>query len=95
MNSGVSFGIELPSWWGWLALVGLGWLILIEKGRRVGLLFVLVGGALNMRERLIYGGVTDNLTLLGFLNNNLADYLIAAGLIIYAWQVVLKRGSVE
>ena len=86
-NLGVSFGL-LPGISPWI--VGLVLLLLAvvlwrEKSRwgRVGIGFVMLGGAFNLFERIFYGGVRDPWVLLGIINNNLADYLIGIGVGVY------------
>ena len=91
INTGVSFGfLSGVSVW----VVGLVWICLFvyagkmrELWERVGVIFILVGGAGNIISRVVYGGVLDNLSFFGILHNNVWDYLIFAGLVVYAIQV--------
>ena len=91
INTGVSFGfLSGVSVW----VVGLVWICLFvyavkmrELWERVGVIFILVGGAGNIISRVVYGGVVDNLRFFGVLHNNVWDYLIFAGLVVYAIQV--------
>ena len=91
INTGVSFGfLSGVSVW----VVGLVWICLFvyagkmrELWERVGVIFILVGGAGNIISRVVYGGVVDNLSFFGVLHNNVWDYLIFVGLVVYAIQV--------
>lgn len=84
-NSGVSFG------WGegsrGVLFLGLGGLLIFYwwfRSHNVGLFWVLVGGSVNVLQRLIWGSVWDylNWSWLGFWNNG-ADILIFVGVILY------------
>jgi lipoprotein signal peptidase len=86
-NSGASFGINF---WG-LNILSFGLLIILfylwKKDRSVGWLLIMLGGILNLSERLIFGGVTDYWKI-PFTNiyNNFNDYLIFFGGIIVVWK---------
>lgn len=91
LNEGISFGVMqgIPVW-----VVGVVWICLFvyagkmrELWERVGVILILVGGAGNIISRIVYGGVVDNLSFFGVLHNNVWDYLIFAGLVVYAIQV--------
>jgi lipoprotein signal peptidase len=90
LNQGVSFGLfqGIPIWI--VLIIWLGLFLYAVKMRelwgRVGLGLMLVGGAGNIVSRIIYGGVVDNLSLFGLLYNNIWDYLIFIGLIIFIWK---------
>lgn len=95
LNRGVSFG--------WLEGIGVGvvllaWgivLVVAVKTRelwgRCGLLLILIGGIMNIFDRLRYGGVRDNLNWGGVLYNNVWDYLIVAGLVVYGYSYFVRR----
>ncbi|MBP9670616.1 signal peptidase II [Candidatus Woesebacteria bacterium] len=57
-----------------------------ELWGRVGVGLILMGGAGNIISRIVYGGVMDNLNLFGVLHNNVWDYLIFAGVVIFIWK---------
>ena len=51
------------------------------------LLLVILGGALNLGERLVRGYVTDYWIIPGTnIYNNLNDWLIFIGVILYLWK---------
>lgn len=61
------------------------------KREKLGLGLIVGGGVLNLISRYLHGGVADNWNLLGLLYNNLADYLILAGVIIYGYSHFVRR----
>lgn len=85
-NSGASFGINF---------VGLNLLSLIllfvlgylwYKDRRQGWLLMILGGILNLGERLFFGGVTDYWRIpWSNVYNNINDYLIFVGGVMVVW----------
>lgn len=84
-NTGVSFGLA-PIWG--LMLHGLGLLVVglvmffSRSKYRGALLLVLAGGFSNMIDRWRWGGVVDWLIVPGTgLQNNVADYVIAVGVL--------------
>lgn len=94
-NSGVAFGI----WQGIpIALVSAFWVGLFvyalkmrELWGRIGVILMLIGGGMNIFERLRYGYVMDNWKLGELIYNNLADYLIVAGLVVYGYSYFVRR----
>lgn len=88
-NKGVSFGIS-----GYL-LVGVAFLVLLMvlvmslKKQDVGLMIVVVGGLINFIDRMVFGYVRDYWSL-GFVYNNLADWIIVLG-ILYSIVALWKR----
>ena len=80
INLGVSGGWVVSDLWIVLGLAGVLYWYLRE--RSIGLLMVLVGGSANVISRMVWGGVPDYWSLLGLVSNNLADYLIAGGIIL-------------
>ena len=94
-NSGISGG-----WWPGvpIGVIAVVWLIGLwfwyrakGVGARVGWGLVLGGGLLNLSERWRYGYVRDPWNLGGIVYNNLADYFIAVGLLIYLYSWWRKR----
>lgn len=90
LNQGVSFGIfqGIPVW-----VVGLVWMGLFlyavkmrELWERVGVILILMGGAGNIISRVMYGGVVDNLRFFGLFYNNIWDWIIGIGVVIYIIQ---------
>jgi lipoprotein signal peptidase len=86
-NYGISFGISLP---GLLVINGLLLLGLIGwwwKDRSWGLILIIIGGSLNLIDRIIYGYVRDYWQIpLTNIYNNFNDWLIFGGLLVYLWQ---------
>jgi lipoprotein signal peptidase len=85
-NSGVSFG-----WSGWLVvilnlglLLVLSWFGWVKNNFGVGI--VLVGGWVNMIDRIVFGYVRDYWWL-GPVYNNIADWIISVGVIIFVWKI--------
>ena len=87
LNRGISFGL-LPGISVWIEIVLL-WTLLIlavktrELWGRIGIILMIVGGGLNVASRLLHGGVLDYWNFLGLFYNNLADYLIVSGVVVY------------
>lgn len=86
-NSGASFGIDF---WG---LNTLAFIILIaiffiwRKDKNWGWILLILGGGLNLVERIVKGYVTDYLPIFGTnVFNNINDYLIFIGGIVVIWE---------
>lgn len=88
VNRGISFG-----WWQgipvWVVIAVLGVVVVFfvkarRRWERVGLGLVMIGGGGNIVQRLVYGGVVDPLRLGPYLSNNVWDYLIALGVVVYS-----------
>jgi lipoprotein signal peptidase len=91
-NTGVSFGIEMPMVV--IVVMILGLIYWFVKERSWGLFLMIVGGLSNLGERLIYGGVRDYWKIpYTTLYNNLADWLIFVGLVLYIWQKIIKKSK--
>jgi len=95
INSGVAFGLYPGIPWWVIALVLLGLIIYAVKMRelwgRVGVGLIIVGGAGNLVSRWVNGGVVDNWNFLGLFYNNVWDYLIVAGLVVYGLHVIKRK----
>jgi signal peptidase II len=98
-NPGISFGWlqMLPSWALTAALIGctgiiwwLGQAFWSQHSLLTGLFF---GGAVsNIIDRLIWGAVRDWLPLpFTTIHNNLADYALAAAVLLIAYELGLKK----
>jgi len=49
---------------------------------KVGLMMMIGGGSANLYQRILYGGVRDNLNFFGLFYNNIFDYLIVGGVVL-------------
>jgi len=93
INSGISFGLEIPGVFFWqflfLGLVLYSW----SRDFKIwGWFLVFLGGALNIIERWRFGGVRDYWRIPGTsIYNNLNDYLIAAGVIQILLYFIWKK----
>lgn len=95
LNNGISFGLfgNIPLW-----IVVVVWICLLvcavkmrELWERVGVGMVLVGGAGNLASRVWYGGVVDNWSFFGLFYNNVWDWIIGVGVVIYLGQLVGRK----
>ena len=59
------------------------------KKQDIGLMVVAVGGLINFVDRIVYGYVRDYWSL-GFVYNNLADWIIVLG-VLYSIMALWKR----
>ncbi len=95
LNNGIAFGWAqgIPNWVGILVLFLL--LLCAVKTReiigRVGMVLMIVGGFVNTYQRFSVGYVVDNLPMFGLGYNNLADYLIFFGLVLYGYSYFVRR----
>lgn len=97
-NYGISFNLPIPTW-ATLLITGLalGWAVamLIERSRRDQILSCLIlgifiGGVIgNVYDRITFGYVRDWLLLFGRSAINIADLLIAGG--ILAWLALVPK----
>lgn len=89
-NVGVSFG-----WSGWLVII-LSLVLLISltwfgwKKDYLGVKIILVGGWVNMIDRIIFGYVRDYWWF-GPVYNNIADWIISVGVGIFIWEIWKKK----
>jgi len=85
-NNGASFGINF---WG-LNIVALFFLLIVfsmwRADKNKGWILILIGGGLNLIERIFFGFVNDYLPIFGTnIYNNINDYLIFIGGIMVIW----------
>lgn len=87
LNRGVSFGL-----WPGISNFIIGFILVSlivyavkvrELIVRLGLGLMIVGGSGNLYERIVYGGLRDNLNFFGLFYNNVWDYLIVGGVVVY------------
>lgn len=67
----------------------IGWLYLERKSYFLAM--VLVGGLVNMGDRLIFGYVRDYWNFGGFLINNLNDWFIGIGVLLFLVEMIWKK----
>lgn len=95
LNKGIAFGWDfgIPSWIGIIILSLLVFCAVNtrEITGRVGLGLMIAGGLVNTYQRVWLGGVVDNLPMFGLGYNNLADYLIFFGLVLYGYSYFVRR----
>lgn len=93
INKGASLNLNFP----FLEFVSFCLLMMIgiiwwREKRAWGWGLMIVGGGLNLIERLVWGGVKDYWQIpLTAIYNNLNDYLIAAGVIQLTWYYIWKK----
>lgn len=89
LNKGIAFGWAegIPDWVGILTVSLLVYFAVKTREiiGRVGLGLVIAGGLVNTYQRVFLGGVVDNLPMFGLGYNNLADYLIFFGIVLYGY----------
>lgn len=91
-NYGVSFGVD-----GWFFIfLNVFFVILLTKYwwkyNHFGLNLIVIGGWVNVVDRLFWGYVRDYWKL-GIIYNNLADWIIQIGVIIFLSQIWIKRSK--
>ncbi len=67
------------------SIIILGLVIFLwRRTRHPALILIIIGGASNVFDRLVYGGVIDYIFIIPFAPFNLADGLIVIGIVWYA-----------
>jgi lipoprotein signal peptidase len=95
LNNGIAFGWVqgIPDWVGVPILCML--ILCAVKTReiigRVGIVLMISGGLVNTYQRFTVGYVVDNLPMFGLGYNNLADYLIFFGIVLYGYSYFVRR----
>lgn len=82
INQGISFGVIMGSEWIFWILISIIFVWLFSE--RMWL--VLAGGVANVISRIVWGGVVDYWNFWGLFTNNLADWMIGVGVLLYALQ---------
>lgn len=89
-NYGISFGIN----GGFFIILNIIFVVILTKiwfkNNLLSLGLMLVGGWINLIDRLIFGYVRDY-WYLGWVYNNLADWLIQIGVIIFLSELWIKK----
>lgn len=92
-NKGISFGVNLPALElisGFFLLV-LGYMWWKEK-KAWGIILMIIGGGLNLIERLKFGWVSDYWQIpFTSIYNNINDYLIGIGVVQLIWYFIWKK----
>lgn len=89
-NYGISFGLD-----GWI-LIGLSIVLVLVlavfwlRNYDYGSGLMLIGGMINLVDRFVFGYVRDYWKI-GWVYNNLADWIIQAGVIIFLSQLWTKK----
>lgn len=91
LNTGVSLGL-LPGLSLWVYVILLVALVayalkMRELWGRIGVGLIILGGCGNLANRIMYGGVIDNLSFFGLFYNNIWDWMIGVGVGVYGLQV--------
>lgn len=93
VNVGASLGLNFPA----LELISGSFLVLLlfiwlKDKKAWGILFMILGGGLNLAERIRFGGVRDYWQIpMTQIYNNINDYFIAAGVIQLIWYLLWKK----
>ena len=91
-NYGISFGVD-----GWVfILLSVLFVVLFSliwwKNDIGGINLIVVGGWINLIDRIVLGYVRDYWKL-GFIYNNLADWMIQIGVIIFLSKIWIKKSK--
>lgn len=90
VNPGVSFGVEFPLVF--IILLNLVILFLFLGRKDWGLFLISMGGLINLLDRIRFDYVRDYWQFLGTgLYNNLNDWLIAIGLLIFSVELIWTK----
>lgn len=84
-NNGLVFSLPVGKMLALAVSIGI-WLIVVVAWQRKpnpALLFIIIGGASNIIDRVRYGGVIDYIFIIPFAPFNLADVMILAGIVIF------------
>lgn len=81
INPGLAFGVLMGSEWVFWVFVSVIFVWLYRH--KLGL--ILAGGAANALSRVVWGGVVDYWNFWGLLHNNLADWMIVGGILLYVF----------
>lgn len=93
INEGASLGLVIP----FLELFSLFLLVFLgrwwwQEKRSWGLVLIILGGVLNLIERICFGGVRDYWQIPGTtIYNNLNDYFIGIGVVQVIWYLIWKK----
>lgn len=92
VNPGISFGVEMPLLL--IILINIILIVLFLNRRDWGLFLISVGGLINLIDRIRFGYIRDYWQFLGTgIYNNLNDWLIIIGLIIFSLGIIWKKSK--
>lgn len=89
INQGFSFGVKMGTEWLFWLLLSIVFIWLYRQK----MWLILTGGVANAVSRIVWGGVVDYWNFFGLVTNNLADWMIGVGLVVYAIQY--KYGNTD
>lgn len=79
INTGISFGVLISSNIIYFTLISILFIWLYKEQ----MWLILAGGLANLVSRFVWGGVVDYWNFYGLFSNNLADWMIGIGVVIY------------
>jgi lipoprotein signal peptidase len=90
-----NFGISLSWNWGDVLLLNIFFILILGwwyfRNNFWSLSFILIGGVVNLLDRLNFGYVRDYWELGWGIVNNLSDWLIALGVLLFLIEILWKR----
>ena len=95
-NTGVAFSIPITRWISSALTIGIivyiFWILkqATEK-HKLGYYFVLAGAFGNLFDRLLFGKVTDFISVLQFPIFNIADAFVSVGVILILWNEIFGK----
>ncbi len=100
LNPGIAFGVLLPLWLQYTLIIGIAFFLFhLWKGNknpyfRLGIVCVSAGGASNVIDKILFGGIRDIIHLHGFTIFNLADIWILTGVALIGYNLFLTKQKV-
>jgi lipoprotein signal peptidase len=95
-NTGIAFGIQLPSFVFvllWIFSIGIILYLLKLEKNNLALTFVLGGATSNIIDRFLHGCVIDYLSFLNIPTFNFADMAICLGVICFVSNLFFKKDT--
>lgn len=81
INTGATFGVFMGSEWILWVMISIIFIWLYQHK----LWLILAGGVANAVSRIVWGGVVDYWIFFGWFHNNLADWMIVGGIMLYVF----------
>jgi len=103
-NDGIVFGIDLPIWFIFgltIAILALGTYLVIQeklwqdKWHLTGLALILSGAIGNVIDRVRFGYVIDFIKVYWWPNFNLADIFIVCGVLLFAYEFLIREEAIS